>query len=300
MSHEHDRMARPPWAVLQPSDDFWPPLWREMPDPPPEIHVSGDPQGLLVPGVAIVGTRRATVRGMAFARALAAALANHGFTIVSGLARGVDAAAHRGALDVGGATVAVLGTGIDRTYPQEHEDLRRDLEERGCCLSEFPPGTPPRKHHFPLRNRLLAGLVQGVVVVEAPRPSGALVTAYAALDYDREVFAVPGPVELNSSRGCHHLLREGAHLVESVQDVLAVLGPPRVKTRSTCRELVLPAKGSAARWIFDRLDFEGCAAEELRERWPGRADAWAEGLLALEMAELIKRLPGGILARSIW
>jgi DNA processing protein len=295
----------PCWTVVDPTAEHWPPLWRQLPDPPEQVYVSGDPAALLKPAVAIVGTRRATVRATAFARALAAALSGQGYTIASGLARGVDAAAHLGALDVDGCTMAVMGTGIDLTYPRGHESLRRQVEKRGCCLSEFPPGTPPRKFHFPLRNRLLAGLVRAVVVVEAPLRSGALITAQLALDYNREVFAVPGPVELRSSRGCHQLLREGAQLLESAPDLVRVLGVPEnvsaqgVKGRPDPPRS-LPVPGSSARWILDRLDFEGVPLEDLLSRWAGSREAWSEGLLALELADLIKRLPGGILARNIW
>ncbi len=307
MSQPAPGPADAPRTLLGPDHPHWPTLWRQMPDPPGEIHASGNTSCLAAPAVAIVGTRRATVRGTSFARALAAALANHGYTIVSGLALGVDAAAHHGALDVEGHSVAVMGTGLDITYPRAHAGLRRELEEKGCCLTEFPPGTPPRRFHFPLRNRLMAGLVRAVVVVEAPRRSGALVTAYAALDYNREVFAVPGPVDLQSSRGCHHLLREGAHLVESADDVLRVLGDGDPAPRENGRAAgsgpsgrSLPRPGTPARWIFDRLDFDGCTVEELFSRWPGRRETWSAGLLQLELAGQIKRLPGGILARSIW
>lgn len=274
-----------------------------MADPPASIQVTGSPDLLNQPLLGIVGTRRATVRGLAFARALSSALAVRGWTIVSGLARGIDAAAHRGALDVGGHTVAVMATGIDRTYPREHEDLRVQIEDQGCCLTECAPGTVPRPFQFPRRNRLIAGLVRGLVVVEAPAKSGALGTAYLALDYNREVFAVPGPVDLLTSRGCHQLLREGAHLTASAEDIHAVLAPPETEPhqpRDRPCGRALPDPRSAAGWIFSRLDFEGVRREELRSRWPGTDEAWAEGMLALELADLIQRLPGGGLARKIW
>jgi DNA processing protein len=183
--------------------------------------------------------------------------------------------------------------------------LRRQLENRGCTVTEFPERTPPLKYHFPRRNRLIAALVQAVVVVEAPRKSGAMLTAYQAVDYDREVFAVPGPVDLETSRGCHHLLREGAHVLESGADLQRVLGPPGGPTTGAPVESVVPARddpapGTPASWIFDRLDLEGVSRDELRSRWPGNEQTWVAGLLALELAGLIRRLPGGKLARSIW
>ena len=200
-----------------------------------------------------------------------------------------------------------MATGSDRMYPAAHGRLRARLEGNGCTLTEFSPGTPPLKHHFPRRNRLIAGLARGVIVVEAPLKSGAMLTAMLGLDYDREVFAVPGPVDLETSRGCHHLLREGAHLFESVADVTHVLGRPE-GWRESIEESVLgmkaeipePIPGSAARWIMDRLDLEGVSRDRLRERWPGSEEPWQEGLLALELAGLIRRLPGGRLARRIW
>lgn len=292
-----------PVQTLTRQSSHWPPLWRQITDPPAQVHLEGDPGALAGPAVAVVGTRRATVRGLAMARALASSLAIRGWTVVSGLARGIDAAAHQGALDVGGVSVGVMATGLDRTYPSAHGPLRQEVAASGCVVTEFPEGQSLRKFHFPRRNRLIAGLVQGVVVVEAPRRSGALVTAYLALDYNREVFAVPGPVDLESSRGCHQLLREGAHLLESLDDLHAVLPPPVGADRprpGPDRRPGPPPTGSAARWIFDRLDFEGEDREDLRCRWPGSEADWAEGMIALELAGLIRRLPGGLLARSIW
>jgi len=249
----------------------------------------------------MVGTRRASVRGLALAHHLAGQLVARGWTVVSGLALGIDAACHRGAVEAGGRSVAVMATGVDRTYPWQNRGLRQEIDRLGCCLSEFPAGTGPRKFHFPRRNRLIAGLSTAVIVVEAPRRSGALLTAEFALDYNREVFAVPGPVDLDASRGCHHLLREGAHLLETVADVDQVLGcPGSGPDGSADRSGPRPAPGSPARWIFDRLDLEGTRRDALRVRWPGTDQAWAQGLLALELAGLIIRLPGGRLARKVW
>ncbi|MCK9995810.1 MAG: DNA-processing protein DprA [Candidatus Krumholzibacteria bacterium] len=284
---------------LKPDHPHWPKLWGQMNDPPAEIHARGALPILSEPSIAIVGTRRATARGLAVARAISAELAAHGWVIVSGLALGIDGEAHRGALSVQGRSVGVMATGIDRMYPSAHRGLRGRLEVEGCSLTEFPPGTPPLKHHFPRRNRLIAGMVQGVIVVEAPRKSGAMLTAMLALDYDREVFAVPGPVDLDTSRGCHHLLREGAHLLESVDDVTRVLGRPD-PLREMKTNFPEPISGSAACWIMDRLDLEGVSRDRLRELWPGAEESWQEGLLALELAGLIRRLPGGRLARRIW
>lgn len=299
----HDSASGTGVCLLEPSHGHWPALWQEIKDPPSQVHVKGQSASLVLPSVAIVGTRRATLRGLAFARALAMVLASRNWCVVSGLALGIDAAAHRGALEAGGRTVAVMGTGLDRIYPAVHSDLRQQIESSGCCLTEYEADIGPRKHHFPQRNRLIAGLVQAVVVVEAPLRSGALLTAQLALDYNREVFAVPGPVDLETSRGCHHLLKQGAHLLETADDLLRVLGPaagPEASDLNLPPTVVGPAPDSAARWILDRLDFEGIERDHLRQRFCGSEEMWGEGLLALELAGLIRRLPGGRLARTMW
>ncbi len=300
---ESSELVTAPITHLQSGDAMWPPLWNEIKDPPAAVNVQGMAQVLKRPAVAIVGTRRASLRGLAFARALGFVLASRHWCVVSGMALGVDAAAHRGALEGGGPTVAVMGTGLGRIYPAVHSRLRQEIESNGCVLTEYEAQVGPRKYHFPLRNRLIAGLVQAVVVVEAPRRSGALNTAQLALDYNREVFAVPGPVDLDTSRGCHHLLRQGAHLLETADDLLQVLGSPAVQPHrpdEIPQSVVDPAHGSAARWILDRLDFEGIGRDTLRRRFNGTEEMWGEGMLALELAGLIRRLPGGLLARTMW
>jgi len=276
-----------------------------MTDPPPRVSVTGDSTVLTRQAIGIVGTRQATARGLTVATGLADALTRLGWLVVSGMALGIDAAAHQGAIRAGGKTVAVMGTGSDLTYPARHVRLRREIESHGCCVTEFPDGTPPYKANFPRRNRLIAGMAEGIIVVEAPTRSGALLTAYLALDMCREVFAVPGPIDSLQSRGCHHLIREGATLLESPDDLQRVLAPPEgtiaageMKTRGAI--LPDPAPGSAARWIWDRLDLGGVQIDELLRRWAGSRQAWSEGLIALEMGGLIRRLPGGKLARKIW
>ena len=222
----NDAAAAPPaprW--LRDDDPHWPPLWHTLDVPPPAVHACGDTSVLARPCLGIVGTRGASPRGLALARDLARRLAAAGWVVTSGLARGIDAAAHKGALDAGGDTVAVMATGTDGCYPWAHRGLLAQVRAHGCSITQFAPGTPPLKHHFLQRNELLAGLVHGVIVVEAPAHSGALDTARRALDAGREVFAVPGPVDVETSRGCHQLLRDGAWLVEQAEDVLR--GGPR-------------------------------------------------------------------------
>ena len=203
----------------------FPPRLAEIAVPPIALEAAGDTD-LAAPAVAVVGSRRATPYGIAVAERLAAGLAEAGLVIVSGLARGVDAAAHRAALAAGGRTVAVLGSAHDSLYPPEHRDLARACGASGAVLTEFPPGTRPLPHHFPRRNRIIAGLTLGTLVVEAAERSGSLATARHAVDSGREVFAVPGPIGSETSAGCHALIRLGATLVTGVADILDELGLP--------------------------------------------------------------------------
>jgi DNA processing protein len=206
-----------------PGEPDYPEVLCEIASAPVGLFARGRPLRSLSPAVAIVGTRAPTARGPGIARRLAAGLAAAGVTVVSGLARGIDTAAHRGALEAGGATVAVLGTGLDRVYPPENADLSQAIVESGALVSEFPLGRDPRPSAFPRRNRIISGLSAGVIVVEAGERSGALITAARALEQGREVFAVPGPIDEEQSRGPNGLLRDGATLVESVADVLSEL-----------------------------------------------------------------------------
>ncbi|MBD1600247.1 DNA-processing protein DprA [Pseudomonas typographi] len=202
----------------------YPALLAEIPDPPPLLFVQGNPHILEQPQLAIVGSRRACAPGLDTARAFAMALAQAGFTITSGLALGIDGAAHRGALRVGGGTVAVLGTGLEKVYPQRHVGLARDITEQGgAVISEYPLGTPPARDNFPRRNRLISGLALGVLVVEASLGSGSLITARLAAEQGREVYAIPGSIHHPGAKGCHQLIRDGAQLVESIEHILESL-----------------------------------------------------------------------------
>jgi DNA processing protein len=211
-------------VLIEASDDY-PRLLRQIHDPPGVLFRRGKalPQDELA--VAIVGTRHATRYGLAQAERLAASLARTGFTVVSGLARGIDAAAHRGAMAAGGRTIAVLASGLLEIYPPEHEKLAEEVAASGYLVSESPPRMAPLSGAFPQRNRIISGLTVGTIVVEAADRSGALITARHAYEQGREVFALPGPVDSRMSRGCHALIRDGAKLVESIDDVLAELGP---------------------------------------------------------------------------
>ncbi|MEN6459029.1 MAG: DNA-processing protein DprA [Thermoguttaceae bacterium] len=211
--------------ILTESDTGYPRALREIYNPPGVLFVRGKMKPADALAVGIVGTRHGTQYGLRQAQRLAAGLARAGLTVISGLARGIDAAAHRGALEAGGRTIAVLGSGVLNVYPPEHEALATEVAGQGAVLSESPPKTEPLAGMFPQRNRLISGLSLGIVVVEAAERSGALITARHAMEQGREVFAVPGNVDSRASRGCHQLLRDGAKLVESVDDVLEELGP---------------------------------------------------------------------------
>lgn len=201
-------------------DPDYPPLLRDSPNPPLALFIAGDPARLWQPAIAIVGSRMPSAGGRDIARDFAAALVGHGLTIASGLAAGIDAAAHRSALACSGSTYAVIGTGPDLVYPRHHQQLQAQIAAEGAVVSEYPPGTAPRSGQFPARNRLLAALALGTVVIEAAERSGALITARLASEAGREVFAVPGSIHNPMARGCHRLIREGATLVTHSADIL--------------------------------------------------------------------------------
>jgi len=220
-------VAQPGHHILTLADPTYPQSLLTIADPPMVLYINGDPARLSQPGLAVVGARSATPGGCENAKAFAQHLASHGWCVVSGLAQGIDAAAHEGALLAGpesAGTVAIMGTGIDRVYPARHRDLAHRIAEQGALVSEFPLGTNALPHHFPLRNRLVAGLARGVLVVEAARQSGSLITARLAGESGREVFAIPGSIHSPLSRGCHALIRQGAKLVETAQDITDELG----------------------------------------------------------------------------
>lgn len=204
--------------IITPNETDYPRVLAELADAPPLLYYRGKLQGD-AEGLAIVGSRQATAYGKAVARILACDAVARGIVIVSGLARGIDTAAHQGAVDSGGVTWAFLGCGLDRIYPLENQKLAERILERGALISEFVPGAPPNAAHFPARNRLISGCSRGVVVVEAAQRSGALITVDFALEQGREVFAVPGPIFSEVSRGPHHLLRQGAKIVEGIEDI---------------------------------------------------------------------------------
>ncbi len=216
-------LGAPNHHLLGWDDADYPSLLREIPGAPAALFVAGDPDLLWQPQVAIVGSRSASESGLAITRRFSRALATAGFTITSGMADGIDAAAHRAALEVGRPTLAVLGTGPDLVYPRKHRELAADIAAHGALISEFPPGTPGKAEHFPRRNRIISGLTLGTLVVEASLKSGSLITARYATEQGREVFAIPGSINSPVARGCHQLIRDGARLTETVDEIISEL-----------------------------------------------------------------------------
>ncbi|HET9605963.1 MAG TPA: DNA-processing protein DprA [Nitrospira sp.] len=279
-------------------DANYPPRLLMIPDPPPLLYVAGSLHASDELAIAVVGARRGTAAGRLVTERLASGLAGSGFTIVSGLARGVDAAAHRGALAAGGRTVAVLGCGLGRTYPPEHQQLRDEIEEHGAVVSELSLDAPPHSGHFPRRNRIISGLSFGVIVTEAAIDSGSLITARLAADQGREVFAVPGFVNEETSRGTHALIKEGATLVEQAQDVIDVIAPqlePAMRSRvSAARSPHVPVEnfGNHERLVYDALSYEPLTVDHPLERTRLPVPSVMASLLSLELRRRVRQLPG--------
>ena len=313
--------------LLTLADDAYPRSLLDIADPPPLLYLKGRPELLQRPAIALVGARSASAQGNANAEAFARALATQGLTIVSGLALGIDAAAHRGALAAGaagaegGGTVAVIGTGIDRIYPAQNAALAREIAAAGVVVSELPLGTPPLPHNFPRRNRLIAGLAQGVLVVEAAVNSGSLITARLATESGREVFAIPGSIHSPLARGCHRLIRDGAKLVETAEDVVEELrgrlgwktppapapnrhrgarapgaGTPEPPS-ATPAQAALVLDAEAAR-VLQIIGHDPVDIDTLAQRCGLTVDALYAILLPLELDGHLARLPGGRLHRT--
>lgn len=274
--------------ILFPRDGRYPHQLLQLPDPPLVLYCIGRTELLSQRALAIVGSRNATLQGKANARAFAQSLSEAGVTIVSGLAAGIDAAAHEGGLRGVGSTVAIVGTGADRIYPARNRDLAHAIAQQGCIVSEYALGTPPVSDNFPRRNRLISGVATGVLVVEAARESGSLITARLAIEQGRDVFAVPGSIHSPLAKGCHYLIKEGAKLAECAADVLEELRP------GPLADLAAPGDGLLAAMGCDPVDCDTLAA------LPGMSvTALATGLLQLELAGHVQRLPGGLFQRVI-
>ncbi len=299
---ELKKVEKKGYRLIPFGDSQYPALLTETPDPPLVLYVRGDVQCLHSTAIAIVGTRRCSRYGRETARRIASELGALGLTVVSGLALGIDAEAHRGALDAGAKTIAVFGTGIDHIYPAEHDGLARQVEASGAIVSEFPLGTKPRKENFPRRNRVISGLSRGVLVVEAPVRSGALITARTATEQGREVFAIPGRADNPSAAGSHNLIRDGAKLTVSAKDILEEIAPQLAD-----RALTSPAAPEAQpaldltpeeKTVLQVLDKDPMALDTVIVESGLDAAAVTGVLLKLQLKQLVEKLPGSMYARK--
>ena len=292
-------LAEPGHHLLTLLDRDYPPLLRQIPDPPLALYVLGDRACLSSPQLAVVGSRNPTPGGRENARAFARALAGAGLTITSGLALGIDGEAHRGALDAGGYTIAVTGTGLDRVYPPAHRELAHEIAGRGALVSEFALGSPPKAEHFPVRNRIISGLSFGTLTVEAAERSGSLITARLAGEQGREVFAIPGSIHSPLARGCHRLIRQGAKLVETAQDILEELAALASFTAIAAAggasgETPRPAPADAeTQKVLAAFGHDAADVDQLVTRSGLTADVVSSILLRLELAALVAPCGGG-------
>jgi DNA processing protein len=298
-------LDQPHNQLLRITEPNYPARLRELANPPSALFLHGDPDLLSLPQLAIVGSRTPSTGGRRNAKDFAAHLAAAGLVIGSGLATGIDAAAHRGALDADGLTLAVTGTGLDRVYPAKNRALAHEIAMSGLLVSEFPTGTPPLPAHFPRRNRILAGLALGTLVVEAALKSGSLITARLASEAGREVFSIPGSIHNPLSRGCHALIRDGAKLVETGDHILEELGPLLDRTGFSLRELAAapaaPADESATDpqhlELLDAMGFDPATTDDLVERTGFPAAEVSSILLLLELQGHVSSGAGGLFTR---
>ncbi len=284
--------------VIQHASDCFPELLAQISNPPLLLYVDGNPDVLHLPALAIVGSRNPTKGGARTAFEFAHHLAGAGFTIVSGLAQGIDSAAHRGALAAGGTTIAFLGHGIDRVYPASNKELAHEIAAKGALVSEYPLGMHPGKHHFPERNRLISGLSLGTLVVEAARRSGSLITARLAAEQGREVFALPGSIHNPLARGCHELIRQGAKLVETANDIVSELAPLaghvlQTTMESTSNENSLHNLEHEYVELRKHLGHDPVSVDELAENSGLTIDQVSSMLLILELHGEVESLSGG-------
>lgn len=286
-------LRQPSHHILTLHDPGYPALLAQIPDPPLMLYIKGRIDLLAAPLVAVVGSRNASMQGRANAEGFARALSQAGLCVVSGMALGVDTAAHQGALDGAGATIAVIGTGIDRVYPARNRELAHRIAGEGCIVSEYALGTPPVAGNFPRRNRIISGLAAGVLVVEAAAGSGSLITAQLAAEQGREVFAIPGSIHSALAKGCHQLIREGAQLVETVDEVLAAM------RCSPLAAAAVPAEAEPDDELLAALGHDPVGIDALLERVGGDAGLLGGRLLALELAGLVEQLPGGRVQRLV-
>jgi DNA processing protein len=300
--NETEWARHPNHHIIDKDSDDYPELLRQIPGPPERLYVIGNVDALHMPSLAIVGSRNPTRQGRQNAYEFAKHLGRSGFCIVSGLATGIDAAAHEGALDGGALTVAFLGHGIDQIYPASNRQLATRIAASGTICSEFPLGSPPRREHFPQRNRLISGLSLGTLVVEAAKRSGSLISARLAAEQGREIFAIPGSIHNPMSRGCHELIRQGAKLVESAADIVSELGPLALHLMQTPDE---PATSNPAasepdtdyEMLLGIMGFDPATVDELAGQSGLTIDHVSSMLLILELEGKIEAQVGGRYSR---
>jgi DNA processing protein len=295
---DEEWLSQPRRHIIRAASGELPELLADIPNPPSHLYVIGNLDALYLPALAIVGSRNPTRGGLQNAYAFAKHLGASGFCIVSGLAQGIDAAAHEGALQGGAKTVAFLGHGIDSIYPPENFDLAQRIAAEGALCSEYPLGSPPRREHFPQRNRLISGISLGTLVVEAARRSGSLISARLASEQGREVFAIPGSIHNPLSRGCHQLIRQGAKLVESADDIVSELGPmvAHLMQKSVITTPAAPAVSHYDReytQLLDALSYDPASADELAAHSGLTIDQVSSMLLILELEGKIDAHAGG-------
>ncbi|MGE5531934.1 MAG: DNA-processing protein DprA [Bacteroidota bacterium] len=283
-------------SLLPITDPLYPRLLTESADPPPLLFLDGEITKRDEMAVAIVGTRLCTPYGQLAARRLGRELAQRGFTIVSGLALGIDAEAHEGALEAGGRTLGIMASGPDTTYPPSHKNLRQRMKHCGGAVTEYAFGSPPLRERFPSRNRIIAGMTLGTLVIEAPIKSGALITANLAAEYGREVMAVPGSIESPVSHGCHDLIKNGARLIEVVEDVVEALGI-MLEAVPAQRPKTPTHVSSDEQTVLDALSFQPRHVDEVATQTELPVSRINSALMLLEMKTLVRRFPGSTYVR---
>ena len=293
-----DWLADPSHHLLRRGDEDFPELLEQIPGPPDELYVNGDPGALHLPAIAIVGSRNPTQGGLRNAFEFARHLGSRGFCIVSGLAQGIDTAAHRGALEAGAPTIAFLGHGIDRVYPASNRELAHEIAGQGALVSEFPLGMHPARELFPQRNRLISGVSMGTLVVEAARRSGSLITARLSSEQGREVFAIPGSIHNPLSRGCHKLIRQGAKLVETAEDIVTELAPLaghllQSTVESTGNDIAPATQDADYDSVRNFLSHDPVSIDELAENSGLTIDQVSSMLLILELQGEVESHSGG-------
>ncbi len=294
---ELDLVNRNEYRIVTLADSEYPSLLLQIPDPPPYLYVTGDLNNSTAK-IAVVGSRHATSYGITTTQKLCRDLAANGLTVVSGMARGIDSAAHRGTIRGGGQTIAVLGSGLGRIYPAENRKLFHEIADNGAVISEFPVLAKPDAHHFPMRNRIISGMCLGTVVVEATRKSGSLITARLAVEQDREVFAVPGSVQSFKSMGTHHLIKQGAKLVEHVQDIIDEIAPIIQTPAQTISVAPNDIKAKVNRLsteekrVYQALEPYPTHIDELARQTSIESGKLSSILLKLELDDIIKQSPG--------